>query len=60
MRTLLSGGAGFIGSHVAEHLLADGHEVTIVDNLSSGKRENVPDGARFIEEDIRPGCEAIF
>jgi UDP-glucose 4-epimerase len=60
MRVLLTGGAGFVGSHVAEHLLARGHEVTVVDNLSSGKRENVPEGAHFFEEDIRSGCEEVF
>lgn len=60
MRVLLTGGAGFIGSHVAEHLLAAGHEVAVVDDLSSGKRENVPDGASFQEQDIRAGCDGIF
>ena len=60
MRILLTGGAGFIGSHVAEQLLARGHEVIVVDDLSSGKRENVPEGARFFEEDIRSGCEEVF
>jgi UDP-glucose 4-epimerase len=60
MRILLTGGAGFIGSHVAEHLLDRGHEVLVVDALSSGKRENVPEGARFSEEDIRSGCKEIF
>ncbi len=60
MRILLTGGAGFIGSHVAEHLLARGHEVVVVDDLSSGKRENVPEGARFFEEDIRSGCGVIL
>jgi len=60
MRVLLTGGAGFIGSHVAEHLLARGHEVIVVDDLSSGKRENVPEGVRFFEEDIRSGCEEVF
>ena len=60
MRVLLTGGAGFIGSHVADHLLASGHEVVVVDNLSSGKRENVPDGVRLLDEDIRPGCEEAF
>jgi UDP-glucose 4-epimerase len=60
VRILLTGGAGFIGSHVAEHLLAHGHEVVIVDDLSSGKRENAPEGARFFEEDIRSGCEEVF
>lgn len=60
MRVLLTGGAGFIGSHVAERLLARGHEVIVVDDLSSGKRENVPAGARFREEDVRSGCEGVF
>jgi nucleoside-diphosphate-sugar epimerase len=52
MRVLLTGGAGFIGSHVADHLLARGHEVAVVDDLSSGKRENVPEGTVFFERDI--------
>jgi UDP-glucose 4-epimerase len=60
MRVLLTGGAGFIGSHVAEHLLFRGHEVAIVDDLSSGKLENVPEGALFYEADIRSGCDHIF
>ena len=53
MRVLVTGGAGFIGSHVAEAYLARGHEVWVVDNLSSGKRENVPPEATFLEMDIR-------
>jgi UDP-glucose 4-epimerase len=60
MRILLTGGAGFIGSHVAESLLERGHEVAIVDDLSSGKRENVPGAARFYETDIRTGCTRAF
>ena len=60
MRVLLTGGAGFIGSHVADQLLARGHEVAIVDDLSSGKKENVPEGAVFYERDIRDGCAEIF
>ena len=60
MRVLLTGGAGFIGSHVAERLLERSHEVIVVDDLSSGKSENVPEGARFCEEDIRSGCEKVF
>ena len=60
MRVLLTGGAGFIGSHIAEQLLAGGHEVAVVDDLSSGKRENVPDGARFYEKDVRSGCAGVF
>ena len=60
MRVMLTGGAGFIGSHVAEHLLGHGHEVAIVDNLSSGKHENVPKGTEFYEADIRSGCTEVF
>ncbi len=52
-RVLVTGGAGFIGSHVAEAYLARGWSVTVVDNLSSGKRENVPDGVEFVELDLR-------
>ena len=51
-RVLVTGGAGFIGSHVAEAYLARGAEVWIVDDLSSGRRSNVPEGAEFIEMDI--------
>jgi UDP-glucose 4-epimerase len=60
MRVMLTGGAGFIGSHVAEYLLEYGHEVAIVDNLSSGKHENVPKGTEFYEADIRSGCTEVF
>jgi UDP-glucose 4-epimerase len=60
VRVLLTGGAGFIGSHVAEHLLDHGHEVVVVDDLSTGKRKNVPEGADFIEQDVRSGCEEAF
>jgi UDP-glucose 4-epimerase len=60
MRVLVTGGAGFIGSHVAERLLARGHEVAIVDNLSTGRRENVPEGALFYETDITGGCGEVF
>jgi UDP-glucose 4-epimerase len=49
---LVTGGAGFIGSHVADRLLAAGYNVTILDNLSSGRRENLPAAARFVEADI--------
>lgn len=53
MRILLTGGAGFIGSHVADAYLAAGHEVTIVDDLSSGKRSQINPAARFVLADIR-------
>lgn len=49
----VTGGAGFIGSHVAEALLGEGHRVLILDNLSGGKRENVPEGAELHVLDIR-------
>jgi UDP-glucose 4-epimerase len=51
-RVLVTGGAGFIGSHVADRFLAAGNRVVIVDNLSTGKRENVPRGAEFHDLDI--------
>lgn len=53
MRILVTGGAGFIGSHIADALLDDGHEVAILDDLSSGNRRNVPEAAHFAEGDIR-------
>ncbi len=53
MRVLITGGAGFIGSHIAEHALARGHEVLVVDDLSSGRRENVPHGATLEVLDVR-------
>jgi nucleoside-diphosphate-sugar epimerase len=49
---LVTGGAGFIGSHVAETLLARGDPVVVVDDLSSGKRSNVPAQAKFVEGDL--------
>ncbi|MBI3898413.1 MAG: NAD-dependent epimerase/dehydratase family protein [Gammaproteobacteria bacterium] len=70
MTVLVTGGAGFIGSHLTERLLAAGHRVRVLDNLSTGKRVNLPTHAafEFIEGDIRDadrvraavtGCEAI-
>lgn len=53
MRVLVTGGAGFIGSHVAQACLDAGHEVTIVDNMSCGSRRNLPRDAAFFEVDIR-------
>jgi len=61
-RTLVSGGAGFIGSHLVEDLLARGDHVTVVDDLSTGRRENLPretPGLRFIEADLRDALSAL-
>jgi UDP-glucose 4-epimerase len=49
---LVTGGAGFIGSHVADHYLRGGYEVTVVDDLSTGKVENIPEAAEFVHADI--------
>lgn len=56
-RVLVTGGAGFIGSHLVEGLLGAGHEVAVVDDLSTGRRENVGDGLSFFQVDIRDGDE---
>lgn len=53
MRVMVTGGAGFIGSHVADALLGDGHEVLVLDDLSTGNRANLPAAARFVQIDIR-------
>ena len=52
-KVLVTGGAGFIGSHVADAYLSRGDRVWVVDDLSSGKRRNVPSGAAFVHMDIR-------
>jgi UDP-glucose 4-epimerase len=50
---LVTGGAGFIGSHLADSLVAEGRRVVVLDDLSSGKRERVPAAARFVKGDLR-------
>jgi UDP-glucose 4-epimerase len=59
MRALVTGGAGFIGSHVVDALLARGDEVHVLDDLSSGRRENVAAAAVFHEADIRDPDTAL-
>lgn len=58
-KTLITGGAGFIGSHVARKLINRGYEVHILDNLSTGREENIPSDSSFYECDIRSD-EASF
>jgi len=72
MKTCVTGGAGFIGSHLVDRLLADGHRVVVLDDLSTGRRENLGaprDRLEFIEDDLRDkravaravgGCEVVF
>jgi UDP-glucose 4-epimerase len=57
---LVTGGAGFIGSHVAEALVARGEEVVVLDDLSSGKRENLPEGVELVEGDVREPQDDLF
>jgi UDP-glucose 4-epimerase len=61
-RAIVTGGAGFIGSHVVDSLLADGHAVTVVDDLSSGSAERVPAAAELRRLDIvdLPALQAVF
>jgi UDP-glucose 4-epimerase len=61
MKILVTGGAGFIGSHVVELLIGAGHDVAIVDDLSTGRRSNLNPKARFYQVDIRsPEMRAVF
>src|SRR5258708_3058306 len=61
MRALVTGGAGFIGSHIVDLLLEEGHRVSVVDSLVSGKREHVGTDVGFYQTDIRdPGISRIF
>ena len=69
MKILITGGAGFIGSHTADALLNAGHTVRILDNLHTGSLDNIPAGAQFVQGDITngetanvaaQGCDAIL
>jgi UDP-glucose 4-epimerase len=59
MRLLVTGGAGYIGSVVAARLIADGHQVTVLDDLSTGHADAVPAGARFVRGDVREAGLAL-
>ncbi len=52
MKICITGGAGFIGSNIAERFLSEGHDVVVIDNLSLGFTENIPNGAKFYQTDI--------
>ena len=59
-KVLITGGAGFIGSHVARSFLEQGDEVSVIDDLSSGRVERLPDGARFSRMDVRSEAAATL
>lgn len=69
MRILVTGGAGFVGKHLVSRLINEGHDVVILDNLSTGKKENVPKGVKLVEGDINDqhdvshaisGCSVVY
>ncbi|MCK2221387.1 UDP-glucose 4-epimerase GalE [Actinomadura sp. ATCC 31491] len=59
MRLLVTGGAGYVGSVVAAQLVEAGHEVTVLDDLSTGHQDAVPEGARFVRADIAEAGDAL-
>ena len=59
MKILVTGGAGFIGSHVSDAYLAAGHKVWILDDLSGGHQGNLPSGATFVKADIRDRAKVL-
>ncbi len=59
MRALVTGGAGFIGSNLADALIAAGHQVAVLDDLSRGRRSQVPEGAHFVEADVNDDLTTV-
>ena len=59
-RALVTGGAGFIGSHVADLFIEHGYDVTVLDNFASGRRENVPEKARLVELDLTSAQASVL
>jgi len=60
MRILVTGGAGFIGSHIVDSYIKKGHEVSVIDNLSTGDRKNLNPAAKFYQADIRDDLSALI
>lgn len=60
LKCLVTGGAGFVGSHIVDSLIEKGHEVVIIDDLSTGKKENLNEKANFYEADITENIYPIF
>ncbi|MCX9190382.1 UDP-glucose 4-epimerase GalE [Carbonactinospora thermoautotrophica] len=60
MRLLVTGGAGYVGSVVAAQLVETGHEVTVLDDLSGGRRDSVPDGAAYVAGDVAAEAGAVL
>ena len=59
MRVLVAGGAGYIGSVVTAALLSGGHEVTVLDDLSTGHADAVPSGARFVRASLHDSAPVL-
>ncbi|SFM89337.1 UDP-glucose 4-epimerase [Pseudonocardia ammonioxydans] len=60
MKLLVTGGAGYVGSVCAAHLLEAGHEVVVLDDLSTGHRDAVPSGATFVEAELGAGADEVL